>query len=182
VLTGPPGAGKTTTLELLERRGWSVVPEAARRLIQEEQCRRGDVYPWTDLTEFVERLRRAQEEQFHIAEKCASPIFYDRGLPDALAFLHYYGITVPVAYAEVCLRYRYDFIFVMDLLPDYTYDAQRLYTEAEACALAHLNCSAYHDLGYELIHTPVMPRNVRVDFIIRELQHRMLQVDRLEES
>ena len=34
VLTGPPGAGKTSVIEKIEAKGYSIVPEPARTLIE----------------------------------------------------------------------------------------------------------------------------------------------------
>ena len=45
VLSGGPGAGKTSVLAELEQRGFRCVAEVARQIIQ-EQVRGGDALPW----------------------------------------------------------------------------------------------------------------------------------------
>ncbi|MEW2379094.1 AAA family ATPase [Micromonospora sp. NPDC047812] len=49
VLTGAPGAGKTTLADALRRRGWDVVAEAATDVIAAEQ-EQGGAEPWRKVT------------------------------------------------------------------------------------------------------------------------------------
>ncbi len=48
VITGGPGVGKTTLLEELRNRHYTIVPEIARKLIKEQQESNGEVLPWKD--------------------------------------------------------------------------------------------------------------------------------------
>lgn len=172
-ITGPPGAGKTTSVELLRRRGFATIPEVARELIENEQARGGDVYPWTRLTEFVDRLWRAQERQFRMARQLTGPVFLDRSLPDALAFLSYHGRPAPGGYLEACRQYRYNLVFDLELLPGYLRDPQRPYSRTEAITIARFNQDAYRGLGYHAVAIPVMDAETRVDFILKEIQRQM---------
>ena len=52
VITGGPGVGKTTVVEILARRGYAIVPEAARMIIEEERLKDSDVLPWKNLSLF----------------------------------------------------------------------------------------------------------------------------------
>lgn len=140
--------------------------EVARRLIEEEQERAGRVFPWTDLPSFVERLWPAQELQLHASAQLPGPVFFDRGIPDALAFLGRCGIPATDPYLEACRRCRYDLVFDLEPLPVYTRDPQRPYDETEALVLRRLNREAYRALGYSLVPIPVMPAGARVDFML----------------
>ena len=48
VITGGPGTGKTTVLRELERRGFAVEEEVARRIIREQMESGGNALPWGD--------------------------------------------------------------------------------------------------------------------------------------
>jgi predicted ATPase len=48
VITGGPGVGKTTLLLELEKQDVACVPEAARRIIQEQVQAKGDAVPWSN--------------------------------------------------------------------------------------------------------------------------------------
>lgn len=169
VLTGPPGAGKSTSIERLARGGVSTMPEMSRRLIEEEQGRAGDVYPWTRLSDFVSRLWPAQVRQFEMAARLSTPVLFDRGIPDALAFLGFHGVRAPATYLDACHRWRYDLVLDLDLVPGYVCDSQRPYEEEEARVLLRLNQEAYRSLGYELTRIPVLAIQARTDFILEKV-------------
>ncbi|MFG3706597.1 AAA family ATPase [Micromonospora sp. NPDC047670] len=64
VLTGAPGAGKTTLADALRRRGWIVVAEAATDVIAAEQGR-GVAEPWrgAGFLHAVASLQRRRREE-----------------------------------------------------------------------------------------------------------------------
>ena len=50
IITGGPGAGKTSLLDALARRGYMTFPEVSRSLIREQAAALPNgVLPWTDL-------------------------------------------------------------------------------------------------------------------------------------
>ena len=55
VLTGGPGAGKTTLVEALHEKGFATTHEAGRGVIREEMQAGGDALPWLDREEFAWR-------------------------------------------------------------------------------------------------------------------------------
>ncbi len=57
VVTGAPGAGKTSLLRALQERHWSVVEEAATDVIAREQATGRDE-PWAD-SDFISRSQRS---------------------------------------------------------------------------------------------------------------------------
>ncbi len=56
ILTGGPGAGKTTILAELENRGFRTVPEIARQLIQEQVQADGNALPWGDKKRYAKLM------------------------------------------------------------------------------------------------------------------------------
>ncbi|SNT74465.1 AAA family ATPase [Paracoccus seriniphilus] len=56
VVTGGPGAGKTSLITELARRGLHKVPESGRAIICEEMQSGGDALPWADRMAYAERM------------------------------------------------------------------------------------------------------------------------------
>ena len=79
LITGCSGGGKSTLLEELERRGQTVAHEPGRRLIA------AGVTPWGDLRGFLTAATYMARADLGWHEDVARPVFYDRGLIDALA-------------------------------------------------------------------------------------------------
>ncbi len=46
VLTGGPSVGKITVIEILAKRGYKILPEVARMIIEEERIKGTDILPW----------------------------------------------------------------------------------------------------------------------------------------
>src|SRR5882672_8774530 len=138
ILTGGPCAGKTTLLEELARRGFPVIPEAARMVIQD-----GRLTPAADPLEFQREVLRRQ-----LAFERAAPsgvVFADRGVGDHFGYIEYYravrGIDILATFAgELAIawdeaRPRYGAIFLLDQGLTYTPTAYRRESEAEAAAV-----------------------------------------------
>lgn len=56
VVTGGPGAGKTSLITELARRGFHAIPESGRAIIREETASGGDALPWADHMAYAERM------------------------------------------------------------------------------------------------------------------------------
>ncbi len=56
MLTGGPGAGKTTLIAALAEAGFSTMPEAGRAIIREQQAVGGRALPWLDPPAFAELM------------------------------------------------------------------------------------------------------------------------------
>lgn len=53
IITGAQCTGKTSTVNALHKRGYSVIEEAARLLIEEQNRTGGDLVPWKRLFDFM---------------------------------------------------------------------------------------------------------------------------------
>ena len=81
LITGCSGGGKSTLLDELERRGHTVVREPGRRLIA------AGITPWGDLRGFLTAAADMARADLGWHAEATRPVFYDRGLIDALAGL-----------------------------------------------------------------------------------------------
>ena len=168
VLTGGPGSGKTTTIELIAARGYKTTIEHARHYIQ-TQMQKGRT---------VEEVRKNQEEfQMGVLdmqieqEAMISPkeiVFLDRALPDALAYYHFLKLPVNKRIEHAVKMYQYKKIFILDLLP-LVHDYARKEDEKAQKEIHNLLIKVYSSLGFPIIHVPVLPPEERVNFILKNL-------------
>ncbi len=56
VITGGPGAGKTSLLEALAAAGHACMPEAGRAVIRDQRAIGGPALPWTDPPAFAAQM------------------------------------------------------------------------------------------------------------------------------
>lgn len=169
VVTGAPGTGKSTVLDILKEKGFRVLPEMARQLIAEEQAKESSVcVPWLDHPRFGLELFRRQKAQYESAE--ADLTFYDRGIPDNLAYLRRDG--VPNLQLEITAK---DFpyhpeVFLMPPWEEiYANDQVRWEDLDLMLDIDRALRSMYKGLGYQIVEVPKVDPNHRVDFILKHL-------------
>lgn len=167
VLTGGPCAGKTTLIFELEKRGYPVVPEPAR-LIIDEQLARGkairDIVGDADWLPSVTRRARAMHREIPRDEQC----FFDRGVPDSLAYYRLGGREMDDELRDGLVEFTYRKVFLLDLV-DFVTDEARSETPEQAMVIHSAIRRAYTDQGYELVEVPVLPIDARADFILANL-------------
>lgn len=151
VFSGPPCAGKTAALELLQSNGFTIQWEASRLLTASAVLsERGPIIKGNQL-EFERRIAQYQtavEEALSVSER----ILLDRALPDSAAYLRYLGAP-SVQLERACHRLRYAAVFFFAAV-DYEQDPLRTETEAAAIAIGKSIRSYYYELGYNLIEVP----------------------------
>ncbi len=166
VITGGPGIGKTTVIEILASRGYKIVPEAARIIIEEGKRKGGDILPWVDLEKFQKAVA---EKQIELEEKCAAEVaFQDRGVIDGYGYCINGKVPVPEVIEKLPKNYYYK-VFVLEPLPIYENDKARWEVRDECLRIHQAIIDAYKHFGYELIMVPVLPPEERVDFILQYL-------------
>src|SRR5262245_4404860 len=86
ILTGSPGAGKTTLFAELAALGYSTVEESARAIIAERLA--AGASPRPDPRDFAREILRRDIVQYVAQPRTSEWVFFDRGLIDALGLLH----------------------------------------------------------------------------------------------
>ena len=90
VISGSPGAGKTSIIMGLKDKGYSVFEEFSRSLINSKTKGKSTLF-LSDPIGFSKNLFIARKKQYEDSEKFIHPkhqvIFYDRGLHDIYAYL-----------------------------------------------------------------------------------------------
>ncbi|MDN3242791.1 AAA family ATPase [Glycomyces tritici] len=156
VLTGAPGAGKTTVLRLLAEAGHTVIAEAATDLIETAQAA-GDDTPWErpDFTEQVASLQRARQTA---ADALPGPVqWFDRSPVCTLALARFTGAPVgPVLSAELDrIQGLYEpRVLLFDLLGSITATPVRRIGLAQARRFEQVHIEAYTEYGYTVVRVP----------------------------
>jgi predicted ATPase len=169
IITGAPGAGKTTILAALRDRGYAVVDEAATDVIAREQALGRDE-PWRDagFLDAITVLQRERREQ--PVPPAVTVQVFDRSPICTVALAHYGGRPVtPVLAREVDRivaegSYEPRVLFVR-LLGFVTPTAARRISLAESIAFERLHEQAYRSHGFELVDVPAGPLAQRVDLV-----------------
>lgn len=167
IFTGGPGAGKTTVLNALAARGYATVPESAREIIQERLGR--GMTPRPAPTRFAEAILQRDIARYRSVADTNGPVFFDRGIPDALGMLAQTGAIDDATvrrfrdeypYARIALIFPpWEEIFVGDRERDQTFaDSVRIHEELRRW---------YTALGFTPIDVPRDTVDARCDWILR---------------
>ncbi|KRA56264.1 ATPase [Caulobacter sp. Root655] len=171
VVTGGPGAGKTSLIDGLERRGLPRAFEAGRAIIQDQVQTGGTALPWADRKAYA-RLMLSLDSRVHDhAALLAGPVFFDRGVPDIVGYLRLCGLSIPEDLAAAALTLRYDpLVFIAPPWPEiFTNDAERKQDFAEAVRTHAVMAQVYAELGYTLVDLPRARVEDRVDFVLERI-------------
>ncbi|MCC5792102.1 MAG: ATP-binding protein [Legionellaceae bacterium] len=167
MITGAPSSGKTTLINALSIEGYRTEPEVARAYIlyllaKGEPVRahnRGEVA----LQKEILHLKLKREIQLPKEEL----IFFDRGMPDSLAYYRYYGLDESDILEKISYC-RYKYVFYLEGLPLVT-DTVRLENESEARLIGEHIYDAYRDFGYKPIRIPPVSVQQRMKLILSEI-------------
>ena len=172
VISGGPGAGKTTTLLELEKLGLPHVPEVARQIIQEQVQSGGNALPWSDRERFTQMMLERSIESFRENTPAAKPLVVDRGIPDALGYARLIGLPDTHLIEVACRQYRYaPLVFLAPPWREiYGTDSERKQDFAEAERTYNILMEVYQECGYQTIALSKVTPTERAQFILKQLQ------------
>lgn len=167
-ITGGPGAGKSTLVEALARRGIAAVPEAARIILQQPG---GMDLRAHDPEGFARAMFDAERAAFESARTGLT--VFDRGFPDIVGFLDLEGLSVPEDMDRACRLLRYEGpVFHAPMWAEiYSGDEERIQTWDEALASDAAVVAAWRRYGYDSIELPRESVISRVRFVEGWLGH-----------
>jgi predicted ATPase len=168
VITGGPGSGKTTTVNLLKDMGYTTTVEHARHYIDTmrvkgktvEEIRKNQI-------EFQLKIldMQIEDEQLHSPDDI---IFLDRAIPDARAYYRFLNIPEDPKLTGALKNVSYKKIFILEPLP-LVNDYARTEDASAQKKIHVLITEVYESLGFPVVHVPVLPPEARISYILKNM-------------
>jgi predicted ATPase len=169
IISGGPGAGKSTLLNALRTAGFLCFDEVSRQVIQEQAALDSRCLPWIDLDCFAQLVLQRMIDQYKATPDSndASIAFFDRGIPDIIAYLRVGDLPVGEFWGQTARQFPYEPLVFMAPPWEaiYVNDSERWQTFAEATALHQALMEIYQSLGYTILELPCISIADRVTFI-----------------
>jgi predicted ATPase len=170
VITGGPGAGKTALLQALRARGYTVVGDSPRAIIQDR--RRRGLSPRPNANEFARETLRMDIENF--VHHAATPgyVFFERSVLDALCGLDQ---IAPLSETELKMWLsKYQYCSKVFLLPSwqaiYVNDDERDHTFEHAELVYRTMREWYRRLErYQIMEVPKVSVEERCTYVLQTL-------------
>jgi predicted ATPase len=169
VITGAPGAGKTSLLLALQARGYAVAGDSARTIIHDRRHR--GLSPRPEPHAFAQEVLRLDIENFTRHAASSRPMFFERGVLDALCLL---DATMALSDSELqtwLATYQYfPKVFVLPPWRDiYSTDTERDHTFEHAESVDRIVRDWYRRCGYQLVDVPMVSVDERCRFVLEAL-------------
>ncbi len=168
VITGGPGTGKSSIINVLTKRGYSCLEEISRQVTLEARKEGIDQLFLTKPLLFSELLLKGRIKQFNQANTSEKAlIFIDRGIPDVIAYMDYIGDTYPQEFIEACKSHVYDHVFILAPWQEiFKSDSERYENFEQAVKIHEHLVRTYKHYGYNLVDVPFGTIEERTDFIL----------------
>ena len=181
VITGGPGTGKTSVVNLLETSGFYCFHEIVRSMTLDAKKKQDSgsfisnpLAFVKDPKSFNEQLLSGRLSHFlKAADLEEDTVFFDRGLPDVLAYMNYFNQSYEKKYIDVCKAHTYDTVFIFPPWEEiYVQDNERLENFKEAMEIHEALEKTYFFLGYDIIEVPFGTVNERLKFVLNHTEQR----------
>jgi predicted ATPase len=175
IISGGPGFGKTSIITRLHHLGFACEHEISRSIIKDQIDSGGDILPWKNLELFSRIVFEKRVKQFHEAPH-QKLVFFDRGVPDVLAYMMLDNIEIPDKYYQSLLEVNYNNLVF--LTPPwemiFANDSERMENFEQAVIIHHKIEEMYRELGYDTCQLPLLSVEERVNFILEILKQKMI--------
>ena len=172
VITGGPGTGKTSIINKLESLGHYVFHESSREIIRKYKKLGHDQFFLSDPIKFSEILLKNRITQYEESNKSDHDIkFFDRGIPDIIAYLNYKKISFGKELELISKKYKYDFIFLAEPWEDiYEKDNERYESFEDLKDINKHIKKIYYNYAQKFITLPKSSVQERTNFIIESIK------------
>ena len=171
VLTGGPSTGKTTLIHRLDALGHDCKYEISRQVIIDNRKKGIEQLFLTDPLAFSQALFEGRKEQYIMSQSSIQNlVFFDRGLPDVVAYMDYLNQPTPSLFLKDLYRYPYDVVFILPPWNNiYVQDNERYESFEQGQTIHKFLTKWYKNLGYKPIDVPEGTVDARINFIISHL-------------
>jgi predicted ATPase len=171
VITGGPGSGKSTLVAGLEKAGYNCSAEISRKMIKAEVAKGSDCLPWLDISCFSDKVIAEMTTAWKASDG-NDVTFFDRGIPDVIAYLKLADLPVADSYLTSLSQHPYhERVFILPPWEDiYVKDSERWQSFEEATAIYHVIKETYISFGFELIELPRVSEAHRIELILQAIQ------------
>lgn len=172
VITGGPSTGKTSIINHLKIKGFKCLEEISRQVTLEARKQGIEQLFLTDPLLFSQKLLEGRIEQHQqVIDYDSAWLFYDRGVPDVIAYMDYIGDDYPSHFVEACKNHRYDKVFVLKPWEAiYQSDNERYENFDQAVAIHDHLVNTYQRFGYDLFDVPFDSVENRTQYIVEHIE------------
>ncbi|MBB5637900.1 putative ATPase [Pedobacter cryoconitis] len=167
IISGGPGSGKSTLIHGLQQQGYWCSEEVSRKMIIQETAKGSFCLPWIDLTCFSAKVLEEMIVSWTNVP-LDQPVFFDRGIPDIIAYMDVTEVPVPdMYYSALELHPYHKQVFILPPWEAiYVHDSERWQTFEEATLINEAIRNTYKACGFELIDVPKYSVTERIAFIL----------------
>lgn len=168
IISGGPGAGKTTLINALAERGYQTYAEVSRTLIEQQAALPDGILPWVDLPKFAQLCLDVMSQQKQQASE-HDVAFVDRAIPDICGYLAQAELAIEPQYIEGSRGYHPMVFMCRPNSEIYVQDEVRPYPFEGALEIHESLVAVYQQLGFEIKEVPWGSVAQRAAFIEQSL-------------
>ena len=178
VVTGGPGTGKTSVIKYLEAANFycyhEVIRDMTKNAMEKENITNYETNPLlfvSDPDKFNKKILNGRIQQFKDGDiKTENIVFYDRGIPDVLAYMDFFKQDYADEFMNACTNYVYDQVFIFPPWEEiYVSDNERSESFEEATQIHQNLLHTYQKYGYNCLEVPFGNIEERANFIIKNI-------------
>lgn len=171
IISGCSCGGKTTLVNALEARGYSVSGEPGRDIVRQELDCNGEALPWQNPIAFAEKCVELSIQRYNAAKQLDGVVFFDRSLVDAVSALVFEDPDGSKKYWQLLAEYRYaSTVFMAAPWPEqFEQDAERHNTFEDSVAEYNRLIETYTIFHYSIVTLPQYSVLERVEFVLKHV-------------